>query len=366
MSVRWQTLEPVPSIEWLQKKKAPKWAIAEADNPSFDRDFQTVKNGTGWLGYIVLNNLGVSGKRPDIPQGSYRLSLNRIPQIGKRPKWHVTLDEIEFDVGWPAQDQMNLFEKFSNCIPWCAIVTKTRYTLVFIAPSIEIIEGFPYHTKDKENRGFDIEALGDPFHAGWDMEDQNIISNVQPRYQASLKASDLPSSYTVVDLETTGIDTKRDSIIEISALRVRDGIQSETFSTLVSCNGPIPKTASRVNGITDDMLKGAPRISDAIRSFVDFAGSDILIGHNANRFDRIFVEMETSRLPDISIENEWIDTLELAKMLYPGESVSLSALCSKFGVKNEQAHRALSDCFATDACYRNLKDKALQAETGAR
>ena len=169
----------------------------------------------------------------------------------------------------------------------------------------------------------------------------------------------MPLSYTVVDLETTGVSVKNDSIIEISALRVIDGVETDSFSTLVSCDKPIPKAASRVNGITDEMLKGAPSCHDAIASLIDFVGNDILVGHNANRFDRVFLERDVRRFGDLSLQNDWIDTLAMARRLYPGERASLAVLCEKFGIVNEQAHRALSDCRATSKCYLAMRDDAL-------
>lgn len=185
------------------------------------------------------------------------------------------------------------------------------------------------------------------------------------RYTNSLKLRDMPLSYTVVDLETTGVDPTHDAIIEISALRITNGAESGSFSTLVACSRPIPKAASDINGITKEMLKGAPDCRDAIASLINFVGCDVLMGHNANRFDRLFLEHEVAKCGDMSLENEWIDTVEMARKLYPGERVSLDALCSKFGVENEKAHRALSDCRATHECYLAMRSEALSITTEA-
>ena len=70
--------------------------------------------------------------------------------------------------------------------------------------------------------------------------------------------------YVVFDIETTGLHPDSDQICEIAAIGVKDGLPQGTFSTLVAIEGSMPEAAGRVNGITDDMLKGAPAIGDAL------------------------------------------------------------------------------------------------------
>lgn len=75
--------------------------------------------------------------------------------------------------------------------------------------------------------------------------------------------------YVVFDIETTGLHPDSDQICEIAAIGVKDGLPQGTFSTLVAIEGSMPEAAGRVNGITDDMLKGAPAIGDALDAFLD-------------------------------------------------------------------------------------------------
>lgn len=92
--------------------------------------------------------------------------------------------------------------------------------------------------------------------------------------------------YVVFDIETTGLHPDSDQICEIAAIGVKDGLPQGTFSTLVAIEGSMPEAAGRVNGITDDMLKGAPAIGDALDAFLDFIGDDaVLAGHNIVSFD---------------------------------------------------------------------------------
>ena len=91
--------------------------------------------------------------------------------------------------------------------------------------------------------------------------------------------------YVVFDLETTGVRPGLDRIIEISALKVRGHQVEDQYTTLVNPEMRIPRAATAVNGITDEMVKDAPEMEEAVRGFLDFVGNDILVGHNIHTFD---------------------------------------------------------------------------------
>lgn len=97
------------------------------------------------------------------------------------------------------------------------------------------------------------------------------------------------SDYVVFDLETTGISTAYDAVVEISAVRVKDGVAVEEFGTLVNPRRPMPFSASMVNGITDEMLKSAPVFEEVLAKFLEFAGDNVLVGHNIHTFDMKFI-----------------------------------------------------------------------------
>lgn len=102
--------------------------------------------------------------------------------------------------------------------------------------------------------------------------------------------------YVVFDIETTGLHPESDQICEIAAIGVNDGLPQGLFSTLVAIEGSMPEAAGRVNGITDDMLKGAPAIGDALDAFLDFIGEDaVLAGHNIASFDIPFVQAAAAK-----------------------------------------------------------------------
>lgn len=159
--------------------------------------------------------------------------------------------------------------------------------------------------------------------------------------------------YVVFDIETTGLHPDSDQICEIAAIGVKDGLPQGTFSTLVAIEGSMPEAAGRVNGITDDMLKGAPAIGDALDAFLDFIGDDaVLAGHNITSFDIPFMEAaaaksgRASRVARYHLKECCCDTLMLARMMWPDASGhSMDYLRRVFGIERTDSHRALADCY---------------------
>ncbi|NBH14698.1 DNA polymerase III subunit epsilon [Lachnospiraceae bacterium] len=163
------------------------------------------------------------------------------------------------------------------------------------------------------------------------------------------------NDYVVFDLETTGIRPHTDEIIEISAIRVREHKAAEEFSTLVNPGMHIPAAASRVNHITDDMVEEAPPLFEALGDFLEFAGNDILVGHNIHSFDLNFIHQGAMRLYGVIVENDYIDTLYMARQYLPELSHhKLSDVAAYFDISTAGAHRALNDCIMNQKCYEEL------------
>lgn len=179
------------------------------------------------------------------------------------------------------------------------------------------------------------------------------------------------TDYVVFDLETTGINPNLDKIIEISAIRVIKNQAADEFSTLVNPGRPIPRGATAVNGITDEMVAGAPAIGEAMERFLEFIGDSILIGHNIHTFDMIFVCNAAFLELGREIRNDYIDTLYLARQCLPHlRHHKLTDVSDYFGIETEGAHRALCDCVMNQKCYEALgrilaETKAKTKEQGA-
>ncbi len=161
--------------------------------------------------------------------------------------------------------------------------------------------------------------------------------------------------YVVFDLETTGIRWQEDEIIEISAIWVQGHRPAAEYSTLVNPQRHIPAGASRVNHITDGMVKDAPLLEEAMDGFCSFIGDSILVGHNIHTFDMKFISRAAMRLYGKEIGNDYIDTLFLARQCLPQLSHHrLLDVAEHFGISTSGAHRALKDCAMNQECYEKL------------
>lgn len=161
--------------------------------------------------------------------------------------------------------------------------------------------------------------------------------------------------YVVFDLETTGIRQDLDEIIEISALKVRGHQVTEEYSTLVNPGRHIPRGATAVNGITDEMVKDAPEIAEALEGFLGFIGNDILVGHNIHTFDLGFICRDAMDVLGREICNDYIDTLYLSRQCLTQLSHhKLSDVADHFNISTKGAHRALNDCVMNQKCYEEL------------
>jgi DNA polymerase III epsilon subunit family exonuclease len=164
--------------------------------------------------------------------------------------------------------------------------------------------------------------------------------------------------YVLFDLETTGLSCRNDEVIEISALKVKDGSVEDEFSTLVNPGMPIPFMASEVNGITDDMVKDSPDFKTALGQFIEFAGDSVLVGHNIVSFDMKFIQRDIEKYYGKVLGNDYIDTLLLARLYLPElQHHTLSDLAHYYHISTAGAHRALADCRMNQRIFESLKEE---------
>ena len=173
----------------------------------------------------------------------------------------------------------------------------------------------------------------------------------------------LSCDVVVFDLETTGLSPKNDAIVEIGAVRLRGGEIVDQLTTYADPRRPIPAEASKISGITDDMVAGAPSQFEAVTRLLNFIGDAAVAAHNA-AFDVGFVSRVAEEMGR-PFTAPVIDTVLLSRALVPQLSQhNLKAVCRHFGVKNERHHRAAQDARATAEVYVGLR--ALAEEAGAR
>lgn len=169
------------------------------------------------------------------------------------------------------------------------------------------------------------------------------------------------TNYLSVDIETTGLDPRMDKIIQIGALRVREGEVKDTFQTYVNPGRKISERITELTGIENGMVADAPTIAEVLPEFLSFAGEDVLLGHHII-FDYSFLKRAAVNAGG-SFERQGIDTLKIARRFLPElESRSLPFLCRHYEIPH-RAHDALADARATVALYQRLcQDFPVDAE----
>lgn len=160
--------------------------------------------------------------------------------------------------------------------------------------------------------------------------------------------------FVALDLETTGLDTQRDAIIEIAAVRFVDGRPTEHWATLVYPQRPIPDHITRITGIHDGMVAAAPSIEEVTEGLQAFVGQDVLVGHNIQKFDLAFL-----RVQGLFHQHPVVDTLRAAEVLLPrSPSYALGYLAQTLGLPIQPEHRALADAEATGWLFLALCARA--------
>lgn len=150
-----------------------------------------------------------------------------------------------------------------------------------------------------------------------------------------------------LDFETTGLDSGRERVVEIGAIRFRLGPggpeEEATLASLVNPGLPIPPRAIAIHGITDEDVARAPAFGEVARALLALAEGATIVAHNAG-FDLSFLDAELARLGLARPPSETADTLALSRRAFPGRpSYRLGAIASALGIDAGSAHRALDD-----------------------
>ena len=154
-------------------------------------------------------------------------------------------------------------------------------------------------------------------------------------------------TYVVFDVETTGLSSMYDTIIELAGVKLYQGEVVDTFESFANPHRTLPDKIIDITGITDDMLVDAPEVDDVLKRFYDWVGDSVLVAHNAT-FDIGFLNQGYAKIDLPKITNPIIDTLELARFLLPElGNHRLNTLCKHMQVELTQHHRAIYDAEAT-------------------
>lgn len=168
--------------------------------------------------------------------------------------------------------------------------------------------------------------------------------------------------YVVIDLEMTGLNPKTDKILELAAVRVRNGQEVAVYSRIVNPQVPLSEKITELTGITAEEAEAGAPADESVAKFLEFLGEDVLVGQNVI-FDYSFLKQwaVNHKKP---LEKKAVDTLKLARAFLPAEQKKdLESLCAYFAVERVHAHRALDDARETAQIFEILKSLYANDET---
>lgn len=160
-------------------------------------------------------------------------------------------------------------------------------------------------------------------------------------------------TFICFDIETTGLSAARDKITEIGAVKVENGVITDTFSTFANPEMPIPQKITQLTGITDDMVKDAPSQSEAVGAFLEFAGNNVLVAHNAP-FDTSFI---AKACEDMGREYNYtsIDTVAISRAILTDiKNCKLDTVAKFLRLGDFNHHRATDDAEMLARIFINL------------
>ncbi|WNF35423.1 PolC-type DNA polymerase III [Bacillaceae bacterium IKA-2] len=190
----------------------------------------------------------------------------------------------------------------------------------------------------------------------------NIVDDGVPIAYNIQKRALSDETYVVFDVETTGLSAVYNKITELAAVKIKNGEVIDRFESFANPHEKLTSTIINLTGITDDMLVNAPEIKDVLTDFKKWIADDILVAHNAS-FDMGFINAGFRKIGFTDAENPVIDTLELARFLYPQfKNHRLNTLCKKFEIELVSHHRAIYDAEATGYLLTKLIKDCLERE----
>jgi len=170
--------------------------------------------------------------------------------------------------------------------------------------------------------------------------------------------------YVALDIETTGLNPRKDQILEIGAAKVADGEIIETYAVFVDSKIKIPEFITKLTGIDNAMVAGGASPNEAVTGLIEFCKEAPILGHNI-LFDYSFIKRNATN-QGRHFDNYGIDTLTIAKkFLAELPKRNLESLCKHYKIKQEKKHRAYEDAISASRLYHHLRQEFYQVSPAA-
>lgn len=195
----------------------------------------------------------------------------------------------------------------------------------------------------------------------FDLENGLSISGIPKTVRENKGKSllDFIDDYIVLDLETTGLDPQFDEIIEIAAIKFVNGTKVSEYTTLIKPDNKIDGYIEQLTGITNEMVKNAPKIKNVLPELIQYIGDSVVIAHNAN-FDINFIYDNCINYLNQAFQNNFIDTMRISRRLFKDIRHRLKDLAKEFNIPIDVLHRAKSDCDITQKIYQYMKNHCIE------
>lgn len=167
-----------------------------------------------------------------------------------------------------------------------------------------------------------------------------------------------PDEYVVVDIETTGLSPEYDEIIEIGAIRVKDGVVIDEFQSLVKPQCRINEFTEKLTSITNEMLENSPELNFVLPSLKNFIADSCIIGYNVN-FDLNFLYDSFFKELGFELKNNYVDVLRIARLIVNKDEIQnrkLKDIAEYFNLEVDGIHRASKDCILTLQIFIKLRE----------
>ena len=268
------------------------------------------------------------------------LTIGSVAGIKKIPDFTVS----KKDTAPEKRVELHCHTKMSDMDGVTDVVTLCKRAHSWGHPAIAITDHGVVQAFPEANHFIEALPADDPFKVIYGVEAYIVDDLTDIAVRA--KNQTLDDEYVVFDIETTGFSATSDRIIEIGAVKVKDGNITDYYSTFVNPEVPIPFEITKLTSITDDMVVDAKKIDEILPEFLEFVGEAALVAHNAG-FDVGFIKENAKRL-GLKSKYTYLDTVALARVLLPTlAKYKLNIVAKALNISLENHHRAVDDAKAT-------------------